>query len=77
MFNLAGVAGTQDQVAETLERLSLLPMLTNVTLSSTSTVVATPAAGPNGSPAPAKAGPTHVQFSLTAGVLQVPTAAAQ
>jgi Tfp pilus assembly protein PilN len=80
-FSLSGIAQNHDQVAELLERLSLLPMITNVTLSSTSTVTtAGPPAETTGGSAPAKpakpAKPT-LQFSLTAGVQQIPKAVDQ
>lgn len=76
-FNMVGLAATHDQVAELLERLSLLPMLTNVTLISTSTVTVTaPAPTPTAAnlgvtTKTTKAPPTHLQFTLSAGVLQL------
>jgi Tfp pilus assembly protein PilN len=75
-FNLVGLAATHDQVAELLERLSLLPMLTNVTLGSTSTVTVTaPAPAPTAASlgvttTPTKPPPTQLQFTVTAGVVQ-------
>jgi Tfp pilus assembly protein PilN len=85
-FSISGNAQNHDQVAELLERLSLLPMLTNVTLGSTTTVAGTtPTAAANaplggGSSTPAKAAkpvkPT-LQFSLTAGIQQPPKAGDQ
>jgi Tfp pilus assembly protein PilN len=85
-FSITGNAQNHDQVAELLERLSLLPMLTNVTLGSTSTVAGTsPAAaasaalGGSGTPAakPAKPVKPTLQFSLTAGIQQPPKAVDQ
>jgi Tfp pilus assembly protein PilN len=83
-FNLTGNAQSHDQVAEVLERLSLLPMLTNVTLTSTSTVTGTtPAAaaastlGGSAPTKPAKPVKTMLQFSLSAGIQQPPKAVAQ
>jgi Tfp pilus assembly protein PilN len=83
-FAITGNAQNHDQVAELLERLSLLPMLTNVTLTSTSTAVAaTPTSAANAplggtAPAkPAKAVKTTLQFSLTAGIQQPPKAGDQ
>lgn len=79
-FNLSGVAPSNDKVAELLERLSLLPMLTNVTLATTTTTSATvaPAAsavnGLGASTAP-KQGPSQIQFTVTAGVTQLPSPA--
>ena len=79
-FSLSGIAQNQDQVAELLERLSLLPMITNVTLSSTSTVTtsgAPPETGAGAPAKPAKPAKTTLQFSLTAGVQQIPKAVDQ
>ena len=80
-FSLSGIAQNHDQVAELLERLSLLPMITNVTLSSTSTVTSTalpPETTGGGAPAkPAKPPKSTLQFSLTAGVQQPPKAVDQ
>jgi Tfp pilus assembly protein PilN len=83
-FSITGNAQNHDQVAELLERLSLLPMLTNVTLGSTSTVAGTtPTAAASatlGGSAPATSAkpvkPT-LQFSLTAGIQQPPKAGDQ
>jgi Tfp pilus assembly protein PilN len=79
-FNLVGLAANHDQVAELLERLSLLPMLTNVTLSNTSTVTVTapaptPTAANLGATKSTKPLPTHLQFTVTAGVIQPQPAA--
>jgi Tfp pilus assembly protein PilN len=81
-FNLVGLAKTHDQVAEVLERLSLLPMLTNVTLGNTSTVTVTtpgptPTAANLGATTPTKAPKTQLQFTVTAGVIQPAQAAGQ
>jgi len=82
-FNVVGLARTHDQIAELLERLSLLPMLTNVTLINTSTVTVTaPAPTPGAAnlgttPKAPKAPPSRLQFTVTAGVLQLQKAAAQ
>ena len=79
-FSLSGIAQNHDQVAELLERLSLLPMITNVTLSSTSTVTtsgAPPETGAGAPAKPAKPAKTTLQFSLTAGVQQIPKAVDQ
>ena len=61
-MNMTGYASSNDEVATVLSRLRLLPMLSNVTLGSTSTV-----AGATGKP--------YVQFTVTASVQQVPTGA--
>jgi Tfp pilus assembly protein PilN len=77
-LTLQGVAGNHGQIAELLERLSLLPMLTNVTLGGTSTVVQTssaPAATGQGAAASGTSStpaPTVVQFSVSAGLQQLP-----
>jgi Tfp pilus assembly protein PilN len=78
-FSLSGTAESHDQIAELLERLSLLPMVTNVTLGSTSTATISAPAGGNGTApaAGAKAGRSQLQFSLTAGVQQLPRAVDQ
>jgi Tfp pilus assembly protein PilN len=52
---LQGTAQNHGQIAEVLERLSLLPMLTNVTLGTTSTTVNT-------------SGPPQVTFQLSATI---------
>jgi hypothetical protein len=81
-FSLSGTAQNHDQVAEVLERLSLLPMVTNVTLSSTSTVAGTaPTTAstlPAGAqPTPAKPVKSTLQFTVSAGVQQPPKAVDQ
>jgi Tfp pilus assembly protein PilN len=58
-LTLQGSAQSHDQIADLLERLSLLPMLTNVTLGSTSTVAN-------------EAGPPQVTFQLTATIQPMP-----
>jgi len=64
-FMIQGNAGTHDQIAQLLERLSLLPMLSSVTLTSTSTLSS------NNTPG-TKAGPPQIQFSVSAGVMALP-----
>jgi Tfp pilus assembly protein PilN len=81
-FNLVGLAANHDQVAELLERLSLLPMLTNVTLGNTSTVTVqapapTPTAANLGATKTTKAPPTQLQFTVSAGVVPTQEAAGQ
>jgi len=82
-FSLSGLAQNHDQVAELLERLSLLPMITNVTLSNTATVTGTTApppettGGAGAAAKPAKPARTTLQFSLTAGIQQPPKAVDQ
>jgi len=79
-FTLSGTAENHDQIAQLLERLSLLPMITNVTLASTqtSTTSAPPPAETGAAPAKSAPAPkTTLQFSLTAGVEQPPKAADQ
>ena len=80
-FSLSGLAQNHDQVAELLERLSLLPMITNVTLSSTTTATASGApaevVGSSAPAKPAKAAKPTLQFSLTAGIQQPPKAVDQ
>jgi Tfp pilus assembly protein PilN len=58
-FTLQGFAHSQTEVADLLARLSLLPMLNNVSLASTSTSQPTGATGPS-----------TVQFEVTAGLQQ-------
>ena len=60
-FTILGTAGSHDQIAELLERLSLLPMLTNVNLNNTTTLISS-------SPT-AKKGPPQIQFAIAAGVV--------
>ena len=62
-FSLQGVAQNHDQVAELLERLSLLPMLSDVTLGMTSTVQS-------------DKGPGQLAFQVTAAVHPPPTGGA-
>jgi Tfp pilus assembly protein PilN len=66
-FMLQGVADNHDQIAMLLERLSLLPMLTNVTLGSTTTTQPTVGAGTGTGPAPAQ-----VNFQLSATLVTPP-----
>jgi Tfp pilus assembly protein PilN len=61
-FTLQGIAHSQAQVADLLARLSLLPMLNDVSLASTATSTTT-------------GGPTLVQFEVTAGLQQPPAKA--
>ena len=63
-FTLQGYAHSQAEVADLLSRLSLLPMLSNVSLASTSTSTSTSASGPS-----------FVQFEVTAGLQQPPGSA--
>jgi Tfp pilus assembly protein PilN len=56
-FTLQGYAHSQAEVADLLARLSLLPMLNNVSLASTSTTANV-------------SGPSFVQFAVTAGLQQ-------
>jgi Tfp pilus assembly protein PilN len=79
-FTLNGTAANHDQIAQLLERLSLLPMITNVTLSSTQTTTTSAPPPTESGTAPAKKAPAPkptLQFSLTAGVQQPPEAADQ
>jgi Tfp pilus assembly protein PilN len=61
---IQGFAADHNQIAELIERLSLLPMLTNVTLTNTSTQSSQAAKG-------TKAGPSQIQFVVAAGILSV------
>ncbi len=66
-FTLQGYAQSQTEVADVLARLSLLPMLNNVSLASTSTSAS------SSGPASASTGATgSVQFEVTAGIQQPP-----
>jgi Tfp pilus assembly protein PilN len=60
-FTLQGYAHSQAEVADLLVRLSLLPMLNNVSLASTSA---------SASASTSANGPSFVQFEVTAGVQQ-------
>jgi Tfp pilus assembly protein PilN len=62
-LTVAGTAQSNDQIAALLERLSLLPMLTNVTLGNTATVQN-------------ESGPPQVTFQLTATIQPMQQAAA-
>lgn len=73
-FVIAGNAFSYDSVARLLSRLSLVPDLSNVTLSSTSSGAA---AGPSDSSTGAMSSPaaSGVQFNITASVVGPPAAA--
>jgi hypothetical protein len=75
-FTIAGTAFSYDSVARLLSRLSLVPDLSGVTLTSTGSGAAPGSSGAGSGSGSGAASTTAVQFNISAGIKGAPVAPA-